>query len=52
MVELWMPITANVLLIIMGLIFTMGGVNGVSRLLGVVCVVVAILSLLGNTGVI
>jgi len=52
MVEIWMPITANILLILMGLIFTIGGANAPSRFIGVICIVVAVLSLLANTGVI
>lgn len=51
MVEVWMPITANVLLIMMGLIFTIGGANGPSRFIGVVCVVIAALSLAANIGI-
>jgi hypothetical protein len=52
MVEMWMPVTANVLLILMGLVFTVGGANGFSRFIGVICIVIAVLSLLANIGVI
>lgn len=52
MVEVWMPITANILLILMGLIFTAGGANVPSRFLGGVCLVIGALSLAANTGVI
>jgi len=48
MVELWMPITANILLFLMGLLFTVGGANGPSRFLGTLCVAVAVLSLFAN----
>ena len=52
MVESWMPITANILLFLMGLIFTAGGANVPSRLLGAACVVVSVLSLFANLGLI
>lgn len=52
MVELWMPVVANVLLILMGLIFVAGGANIPSRVLGATCLVIAVLSLLANLGVI
>ena len=52
MVESWMPITANVILILLGLVFAIGGANAGSRFIGVVSIVVAVLSLLANIGVI
>jgi hypothetical protein len=51
MIELWMPVTANVLLMVMGLLFTIAGQNHQSRFVGVICVIVAVLSLLANIGV-
>lgn len=52
MIESWMHITANMLLVMMGMIFVVGGANTPSRIIGVICVLVAVLSLLANTGVI
>jgi len=52
MIESWMPITANVILILLGLVFAIGGANAGSRFIGVVSIVVAVLSLLANIGVI
>jgi len=51
MIESWMPITANVILILLGLVFAIGGANAPSRFIGVIAVVVAALSLAANTGV-
>ena len=51
MVESWMPIVANTLLFLMGLIFVLGGANTPSRVVGVVCVIIAALSIVANVGV-
>ena len=51
MTESWMPIMANTLLFLMGLIFVLGGANVPSRVIGVVCVIVAALSIVANVGV-
>ena len=51
MIELWMPIVANVLLALLGVVFVLGGANTFSRFVGMVAVLVAVLSLAANTGV-
>lgn len=51
MVESWMPIVANTLLFVMGLLFVLGGSNVPSRVIGVVCVIIAALSIVANVGV-
>jgi len=52
MVESWMPIVANTLLFLMGLLFVFGGSNTPSRFIGLVCVIVSALSIAANMGVI
>lgn len=51
MIESWMPIAANVILILLGLVFTIGGANAPSRFIGVIAIVIGVLSLAANTGV-
>lgn len=51
MIEIWMPVTANIILIMLGLVFVVGGGNAPSRFIGMIAVVIAVLSLLANTGV-
>jgi len=51
MIEMWMPVVANIILIMLGMVFVVGGGNTFSRLVGMIAVLVAVLSLLFNTGV-
>lgn len=51
MIEVWMPITANVILFLMGLLFVAGGANTMTRMFGVIGIVISVVSLLFNVGV-
>lgn len=50
MINTWMPIVANCILMAMGLLFILGGANIPSRTLGVVAFTVGVLSLVANLG--
>lgn len=51
MFEMWMPLVSNVLLLLFGFVFTLGGGNTFSKCMGILALIVSVLSLAVNTGI-